>query len=806
MRVVINHNPFPPASMPGYWQPPAEGRCRWIWHPHAPDGAAAVLAFRLPFCVNAQQTTRLHVSADQRYELFLDGKRLGRGPLRGDVRHWYFETYDVSLAAGKHLLAARVWWLPEDGPPMAQLSAAPGFLLHAEGPLSDALSTGIADWQVTAIQAYEGERSMLAGYHVIGWAFNVDGGHMPWGWERDPQAPGEWVAAAPGESPIGPGHPYFETETRTRNPQHHLIPAPLPAMLEETRQVGRVRFASRSIDPEGFVAPEQHDGALAARWQALLHGGAPLVIPPGQTMRILIDLENYYCGYPELVVSGGSGAHARIGWAEGLFASSNPRDSVKGNRDVVEGKYMRGFYDSFVFEGGSDRCYDILWWRAGRYLDCQIETADEALTLSSLVVRETRYPLEWDGELRTSDPALDRALPILYRALQMCSHETYMDCPYYEQLMYVGDTRLEVLVTYLTSRDDRLPLQALQLFDWSRGADGLTKSRYPTAVPQVIPPFSLWWVSMVHDLFMWRDRQDLVRSLLPGVHTVLAAFEQRIGPRGLVEGLDGWNFVDWVPEWNAGWAPGPPGGPNAPVNLQYVYALDRAVEMLRYTGQDSLAQHWEGVGQRVREAILRVFWDAKRGLLADDPEHAHYSEHSQCLAILADLMHGEVRARTVHGLLHEPNLARATIYFSHYLLEALYHLDAMDAFAQKLAFWKALPDLGLYTTLEAPEPSRSDCHAWGAHPIYHAYHSLLGAQPAEPGFRRIRIAPRPGPFTALAGRFPHPAGGDVVFDVRFDQGAMAGEITLPGALHGELIWQGEVHPLLPGANVVELGK
>ena len=37
----------------------------------------------------------------------------------------------------------------------------------------------------------------------------------------------------------------------------------------------------------------------------------------------------------------------------------------------------------------------------------------------------------------------------------MCAHETYMDCPYYEQMMYVGDTRLEVLTTYAISRDDR---------------------------------------------------------------------------------------------------------------------------------------------------------------------------------------------------------------------------------------------------------------------------------------------------------------------------------------------------------------
>jgi hypothetical protein len=74
-----------------------------------------------------------------------------------------------------------------------------------------------------------------------------------------------------------------------------------------------------------------------------------------------------------------------------------------------------------------------------------------------------------------------------------------MDCPNYEQLMYDGDTRLELLTTAVMTRDDRLVKRAIELFDFSRRNWGFVNERYPAYLPQHSPTFSLIWALMLND-------------------------------------------------------------------------------------------------------------------------------------------------------------------------------------------------------------------------------------------------------------------------------------------------------------------
>ena len=785
-RITIDRDIFPESIDHANYSAHRE-TAQWIWAPKPHLDEPSVVFFRCVFTVADAQSLIFHVSADNRFELFLDGQRIGRGPSRGDRFHWCFETYEASLEVGDHVLAARAWYLPDQGSPMAQFLVRPGFVVLAEGPLHESLTTGHGPWRCLPTSAYTDNGAVPGECYFTGWSFILDGNQYPWNWK---EGQGDWLEPVVTERATGlERSPYSGEEAASRWGLHHLIADTLPPMMEVERRVGCVRFASTTVDVNMPVVEAQHDPTLAAGLQAMLDGQAPFVVPAHTAYRAIIDLDEYYCAFPELHVSGGQGGVLDLAWAESLFEDAAPHSWVKGDRSAIWNKWFRGHNpDRFVLEGGN-RMYDTLWWRDGRYLQLVVCASDEPLTIDALLLRETRYPLERESTFAADDARLALIEPIMLRALQMCSHETFMDCPYYEQLMYVGDTRLEVLTTYVTTFDTRLPKRAIQLFDWSRAVDGLTKSRYPSQVLQVIPPFSLWWVAMVHDYFMWRDAD--VSTSLPAINTILGAFEGYLNDAGLVDDPKGWNFCDWVPAWAGGVPPNGHGGVSCLLNLQFLYSLDRGAEMLAYNGKTHQAAHWSAVADALRPAILSAFWDEERGMLADDLGKTLYSEHCQVLAILCDLVEGKQKERLIEGLLHAPDLARCTIYFSHYLFEACAKIDSMDALWDRLGTWFELHELGFKTTREMPEPSRSDCHAWGAYPLYHYYATMAGIRPAAPGFSAVNVEPHFGPLAHIQGTLPHPSGEFITFDLNANADASDQRISLPRGVTGSLLWQGK---------------
>ena len=103
---------------------------------------------------------------------------------------------------------------------------------------------------------------------------------------------------------------------------------------------------------------------------------------------------------------------------------------------------------------------------------------------------------------------------------------------------------------------------------------------------------------------------------------------------------------------------------------------------------------------------------------------------------------------------------------------------------------------------ETPGETRSDSHAWSAHPIYDLLTLVAGIEPSSPGFKTVRIAPHLGDLPSLTASFPHPEGMIQVHYVRHGTGLNA-DITLPGQLTGTFDFSGRTWPLKPGANHIE---
>jgi alpha-L-rhamnosidase len=802
-RVFLTEDPYIARSAALDWNRQGIWPCKWVTCVGAQQ-TPFVCAFRLPFTLETETVIRVHVTADERYELFLDGVRVARGSERGDRDHWYFETYDLALGAGTHMLVARVWALGEQAA-FAQMTVAPGFLLSPQEEAHIALlGTGVAAWEAKVLGGYTFTDPIIAwgtGANII-----IDGKTFDWDFERG--AGDGWLPAATGRDGAD------ALRINDYWPTHLLRPATLPPMLDEPRHIGKVRLVA-ALPVDGPLETHSipiHDADNlpdeAEVWQRLIDGLDPLELPAHARRRVLIDLENYVCAYPELVVSSGEAGVIRVNWQESLYEDA--RKSVKGNRDEIEGKHFvcvwhikDGVGDTFLLDGGEHCRYETLWWQCGRYVEIVIETAEQPLTIENFTLRETRYPLEPESRFEASDPQLNAVIPLATRALQMCSHETYMDCPYFEQLMYVGDTRLQALLTYTLTRDDRLPRKALRMFDASRLPNGLTQSRYPTRVFQIIPPFSLWYVAMLHDYALWRGDLDFIHTLLPGARGVVDHFLARRNAEGLVVAAHGWNCWDWVPAWDSGVPPDGADGVSGLQNWQLALVLSQMAELEAAVGEPEMALRAHRLAEDLAAAIQHAFWDEERGLFADDRAHSRWSEHSQCLAILSGQLPPEQQDRVAQGLLSAPDLERTTIYFTHYLFETFTKIGRPDALLKRLELWYELETLGLKTTVEMPEPTRSDCHAWGAHPVYHYFASLLGIRPASFGFETVRIAPQLGTLTHAKGVLAHPKG-DIEVGLHLEESGLVGHVILPEGLTGEFHYAGEQLSLQAGRQEIDL--
>lgn len=760
----------------------------WIACPGAVARSPGVYHFRKRIALPAQPAHFVvHVSADNRFVLFVNGIRAGEGPARGDLDHWRYETYDLGplLRAGENTLAATVWNYGALAP-TAQMSDQTGFLMQGDGSAESGVDTD-ASWEAReekgqgflAISAAD-----LPNYYAASPGEYLDGALYDWDWQtsRSGWAPAMTVGTGepgryPSATPVGTG---------TGVNRWLLVEDPLPPMENSEIPIGSV------------VRVEGAQGIA----------GLPATIPAHSEVKILFDGGAMTTAHPELTVSRGRGARLRVTYAEALVDAKGQ----KGNRNEVANRSILGLTDTLSPDGGTGREWTPLSWRAWRYLQIDVRTGDEALSLDSLSARYTGFPFRERASLEASDPSIARIWKVGTRTARMNAHETYMDCPYWEQLQYIGDTRIQALISYVEFGDDRLARQALDAYDHSRIAEGLTQSRYPSSLNQVIPTFSLLWIGMLHDYWLYRPDDGMLKEWVPHTRSVIEWYVANQRPDGLLGVMKWWNFGDWTRDFDAGVSPQDPDGGSALLSITFMAGLRDAADLEEELGNSTVAADDRARASRIGAAIYRLCWDEGLGLLADTPAHAHFSEQTNAMGVLEDVIPRERQGMVMRAVLsHRPargavpppgEFSPASIYFRFYVARALDHAGLADLYLDTLGPWRGMLDLGLTTWAETAEPTRSDDHAWSAHPNYDLLTLVAGIRPASAGFRTVLVAPHLGALTELRATLPHPQG-DINVHYREASGSWSFDIALPPGLTGTFQWSGHGAPLEPGQNHLE---
>lgn len=379
-----------------------------------------------------------------------------------------------------------------------------------------------------------------------------------------------------------------------------------------------------------------------------------------------------------------------------------------------------------------------------------------------------------------------------------------MDSAYWEQLQYTGETRLQMLISYAVTGDPRLAQQAIEAFAESDVEGGLEQGAYPSRSDNVIATFSLAWVGMLADWSMEQPDTVLVTRSLPRMRTILKWFEPWRNANGLIKKNPQWNFIDWAgPKGNnrdTFPAYGADGG-SCLMTVSWLGALRQGAALEAAYGDKAQADADTARADEARAAIRAHCWDKDRGLFADTSDLKPLSQHMNILAVLYDVATPEEAAAILdritvpgHGIDAPGDLYTSTYYFAWYLVRAFEHAGRADRYPALLQTWRDLLALRYTTWPESRGETRSDTHAWSAHPTADLLGLVAGIRPAAPGYSRLRVSPNLGNLTSLDAAAATPKGKvSVRYAIKGDN--LTALIDRPAALPGAFVWKGKSYPL-----------
>lgn len=779
-------------------------RASWIWSEEGTHAVPAreksspshyqVRLFRRGFAYTpAKQTGPVvfHLSGDSRFIFYVNGVRVARGPARGDIHHHFYDTVDVTahLRAGENVIAAlvldmsRVAHRPTAlGAPCAIMTYTGGFLLEGEITGADGkaerLDTGLPGWKVAVDTAYrfQNDNTRFEGYH--GYFERLVSRELPAGWNEVEFSDVSWAAATT-----------LYLAERIENRRDPTSPYGLmPRMISPLEEQPPVFFADAFL-PGG--------GDPGVEWKALIKGAGSLTIAAGQTIEVILDTGKLTSAYPQILASGGAGATIRLTYAEALrLPWTTPGAKLLGRPQPLANLashfadessgwtfdrrgVISGWSDVWEPAGGSaTTTYEPWHWRAFRYVSIAINAGAEPLTLRGIGHRFTAYPYQITGKFACSDNRLERIWDASLLTMRLCSHETFEDCPHYEQMQYAGDTMITSKIALYSTGNGTLSRQALYHFDWSRLPEGLTHSRYPSRLLQVIPSWSLHWITTLRDYVYCTGDMATLRDLIPGVKAVIDWFQRHTDEEGLPSKLPFWNITDWCPWWPRGVVPGADSGATCIISAQYIIALDEFADLLRLLGRDGEGNGFAAEASSLRAVVHQRFWSEEQGLYFDRPGGPEVSQYGNAWAVVCGAAGARERARLLQRFPADPKLAPGSFFCWHAVFRAFGMSGVYDRMTEFLGPWHEMIDYGLDTFVEENSYWRSLCHAWSAFPAIEFSTRILGVTPTKPGFTAIDIQPHLCGLTHASGSVCTPHGAvDVSWKLEGSEFSL--EVTAP---------------------------
>ena len=428
-------------------------------------------------------------------------------------------------------------------------------------------------------------------------------------------------------------------------------------------------------------------------------------------------------------------------------------EELSGPREVRFEMRASSKYEETVTLSGGEDLVEFFDYRGFRYM----ELLDVPGT-PEVWVEVRHHPFDPSrAAFECGDRELEQVWDICRNGVVMGSQGGFLDCPTREKGQYLGDAVITARSHFWLTADPTLTRKALHDFALSQRICPGMMAVAPGSFMQEITEYSLQFPLMLLQYYKNTGDEAFTRDLMVRSYAPLFDYFQRFeNADGLVEGVtrprEKWVLIDWPAEmrddfdydYGADKA-------NAVVNGFYYGALRAAAELSRLLGMDTA--DYDRRADRVAAGFAARLVDPSTGLYLDAPGSKHSSLHANAVP-LAFGLHAGADQSAMLDFIRQKRLA-CGVYMAPYVIEACFNNGAPELGYELLASydkrsWREMLRHGATACLEAWSPNdkknMSWCHPWSSSPLFLWPERVAGLSPAEPGWKRIRIAP-----PALAG-------------------------------------------------------
>lgn len=397
----------------------------------------------------------------------------------------------------------------------------------------------------------------------------------------------------------------------------------------------------------------------------------------------------------------------------------------------------------------------------------------EALIVTIRAIARYR-DIPYVGQFRCSDERLNQIWQTGAYTVHLNMQDYLWDGIKRDRLVWIGDMHPEVMAVNTVFGNHKVVRKSL---------DYVRESTPATVWMNGICSYSLWWIIIHHHLYEYYGDLDYLREQQPYLtdllHTVMSNFD------GSKENYKDGRFIDWPTSER-------PAAIHAGLQALSVRAMEAGADMAGWLGDGSLKEECAAAARKLRE---------------HRPEVAA-SKQSAALLFLEDMADAD-QARDV---ILAGGANGFSSFMGYYMLEALAKSGNYDEAMKMISdYWGAMLDLGATTFWEdfdytkAAGAGRIDevvpdgkydihadggaycyvglrhsfCHGWASGPTIWLSSHVLGIEPAEPGFKKVRINPHLGSLEWAEGSYPTPYGPITVSHRRAADGSVKSQIKLP---------------------------